>query len=262
MFTRERETQATNSNASNFIAIYTNKLSSSSSSTMTTIYSMKIAIREKKMSVTCRLKQRALDNGKLFNCVKQQHQQHVDFKLPGERCGFTRRIEEKMSLKCIIETDDRAVVSLALLQKQSPILEAYANKLPIMTMNASRFLYTVEAFTYRNRNIDSTTAVQQALNFYFETDKKFRDVNLPPNQQFSDLLHRLKSSGYDDYIFELAREINLNVDLAISRQLIVRYIKHDSPASTRSSSIGFLTVIHDGDRWFVKTTKTPIATEK
>lgn len=200
--------------------------------------------------IATRLKRQAIDNGKLFTiqCIPT-------ISLPGEQCGFKRVIEKKQPINCLIETDERAVVSLALTQKQSSILGTYANKLPIMTMNVSRYLFTVEAFVFRNANTDSAT---DALDFYIKTDISQRNNDCPANQEFSKLLHRFRTCGYLEYIFELARHLNLNIDVVFNRSIVVRYFRIEQ---TKIVGIGFITVIRDGTKWYVKTTKTPIVTE-
>lgn len=204
------------------------------------------------LDVVSRLKQQAIDAGKIFK-VTSKH----EVNLPDEQCGFKRTIEQKKPVNCILETDSRAVVSLALLRKQSILLGTYANKLPIMTMNVSRYLYTVEAFSYRNANKNATA---QAVDFLISTDIKFR-MKCSPNLEFSNFLHRLRSSGYTDYIFELARTLKLNVDLVFNSTLVVRYLNINAESSTKSRAVGFLTAIHDVDRWYVKTTRNPIVTD-
>lgn len=203
-----------------------------------------------------RIKRKAIENGLLFKSSKKQKQ----LEMPQNQCGFHMSLIPVPELKCFTHVDDRATVSLALVNKKSSILEAYANKLPIMVINVSRLLYTTSAFVLRNRNVSSMSATQQALEFYVKTDLKHRKTSLPPNQQFSQFLHRLKSSGYTDYIFDLARETNLNIDYILDSRVAARYIKvAGEPGKEYSSETGYLTVIHESDnKWYVKTTKTPI----
>lgn len=186
-------------------------------------------------------------------------------KLARQQCGFKRSFEKKTALYCHHSIDQRAVVSLALVKRQSTILGAYANKLPIMTLNVSRFMYTVEAFVFRNYTPNDQTAIQQALDFYVRTDIENRNNKLQPNLQFSEFLHCLRSSGYLKYIFALARKLNLNVDLVIDSSLVARYIRVDvHNVNTPSIGIGYLTVVHpkNGSDWYVKTTKEPIVTDE
>lgn len=199
--------------------------------------------------IATRLKRQAIDNGKMFTIRRTP-----TISLPGEQCGFKRSIEKKHPINCLIETDERAVVSLALTQKQSSILGTYANKLPIMTMNVCRYLYTVEAFVFRNASTDAAT---DALDFYLKTDIANRNNNCQPNLEFSRFLHRLRCCGYLEYIYELARHLNLNIDLVFNRSIVVRYFRTEH---SKTIGIGFITVIRDGTKWYVKTTKTPIVT--
>lgn len=200
--------------------------------------------------VATRLKRQAIDNGKMFSCRNTP-----TISLPGEQCGFRRIIERKHPINCIIETDERAVVSLALTQKQSSILGTYANKLPIMTLNVCRYLYTVEAFVFHNASTDAAT---DALDFYLKTDIAQRNNENQANVEFSKFLHRLRGCGYLEYIFELARHLNLNIDVVFNRTIVVRYFRIEH---SKAIGNGFITVIRDGTKWYVKTTKTPIVTE-
>lgn len=208
------------------------------------------------MNIGEKLRCEALNNGKLFSkslskCSK--------FYLPPEQCGFTRSYETKTPLRWTVNIDLQACLSLAAVNKQNPNLHDYANKTNIMVINVSRLSWTCEAFKFLNQ-VSQTTVNEQALQFYFKTDYKHRDKKLPPNHQFSNFLHRLKSSGYLDYIFDLAREINLNVDIILSGNQFVRYQKThvNLKGKVTSTAIGYITAIQHGDRWYVKTTQFPV----
>lgn len=190
-------------------------------------------------------------------------------KFSAEQCGFKRTFEKNIPLECCISIDPRSVVSLALVKRQSTILGAYANKLPIMAINVCRLLYTIEAFKYRDLTREFQTPIQQAIDFYVGTDIAHRNTKLAPNHQFSEFLHCLRTTGYLEYIFDLARHLNLNVDLIVGNHLFVRYIRVDvSDKESRSIGIGFMTVLHrvtskgghtnHGSEWYVKTTREPI----
>jgi len=216
-------------------------------------------------SILENIRRKALNDGKMFT-VPQKRNDLIEPKLelPNEQCGFTRTFETKCPLKCIIEIDCRAVVSLALINKQSEILKCYANKLPIMVLNISRLLYTTEAFAIQ-RNSDGGDGVlvsQKALEFFLKTDLEHcKTDDLPPNEKFSNFIHRLKSTGYIEYIFALARELNLNVDFVINSNVICRYKKLNTVNGLTSTGTGYLTVVHNENRWYVKTTTTPICTD-
>lgn len=209
--------------------------------------------------ISMRLKRRAVENGKIFSIKIPK-----TMTLPGDQCGFKRTIENRKQITGFTETDYRAVVSLALTQKQSEILGTYANKLPIMTMNVSRYLYTVEAFVYRDYKEDASA---QAIDFLISTDIKYRSDYIDsqnrcqPNLEFSKFLHRLRSCGYCEYIFELARHLSLNVDLVFSKEIVIRYFLLDSVLKKNNTAVGFLTAITNGDKWYVKTTKNPLVTD-
>lgn len=210
------------------------------------------------MSFLESLKRKAIDDGKLFILKNKKTQ----FETPKDQCGFKMTLLPIHSMVCRAEVDPYAVVSLALVNQRSSMLDSYANKLPIMAINVLRLLYTVETFTLKNQNTNYISPEQQALEFYVQTDLKYRDSKLPPNEQFSEFLHRLRSCGYRDYIFELARETNANIDYIFDSKVAARYIKIANDSNKiYSTSIGFITAIHEpNNEWYVKTTKTPIIT--
>lgn len=200
------------------------------------------------------LKRKCLSDGKLFAVSSNSKRPCLlpSLPIPKQRSGFNMEIISMSKMRCQIEIDHRAVVSLALINQHSCVLESYANKLPIMSINVVRLLYTIEAFNMRNQtSINSPT--EQALEFYIRTDLKYRNKRLPANRQFSDFLHRLRSSGYTDYIFDLATELNFSVDLITPPLSAVRYTKLGYP-------IGILTAINDAtnNRWYVKTSNKSI----
>lgn len=204
------------------------------------------------------LKNLALKKGKLFPIPNDRTNR---FQLPDEKCGFECEILKKKDLRCYCENDPRHVISLAIINSNSCILQPYGGKTAIMFINVMRFMYTIEAFGLRNTQ-DESSILEQALDFYIRTDFKHRNVDLPPNHQFSELLHLLKKSGYTEYIFDLATELNLNVDLILNTNTVARYkkIKFTSDDQPIKAAIGYLTVLINDGNWYVKTSYIPIAT--
>lgn len=162
--------------------------------------------------------------------------------LPKQHCGYECNVYKRRSVKCNTEYDPRAVVSLALLNWKTPILQAYANKIPLMCINASRLQYTLDAFDYGGYRATALAAendndtVGLALQFLIETDITQIPVSLEPNERFSQLLHTLRSSGYENYIFALARRLELDVDLAQCKQdcnvnIVFRYKRRDTESA-------------------------------
>lgn len=189
------------------------------------------------------------------------------------RCGFNKSyIKNEAVLHCIPIADSRATVSLALINSQCSILQKYANKLPIMTINVSRLLYTIEAFVFVSSDnpAQRNDCLRNALEFYIDTDLCFNvkhSKHLPANERFSEFLHRLRSNGYYDYIFELATRLNLNVDVINHNNIrvVTRYQRIDRKLKNEISSrqtvigVGYLTAVQQNEnRWYVKITKTPI----
>lgn len=203
------------------------------------------------------LKNLALKKGKLFPV---QNDEKNRFQLPTEKCGFEYEIINKKDLRCYCENDPRYLISLACVNSNSCILQPYGGKTAIMFINVVRFTYTIEAFSLRNTQ-DESSIFAQALDFYIRTDFKYRNINSLPNQQFSELLHLLKKSGYMEYIFDLAAELNLNIDLILNTNSVARYKKitfiSDKPIK---AAIGYLTVLINNDDWYVKTSYIPLTT--
>lgn len=247
------------------------------------------------MSFLDNLKRKALNDGKLFKTYPQSGSKrdingriielpsNCKLNLPTEQYGFIRTFERKWPLKCVVDLDCRSVVSLALINRQSEILQCYANKLPIMVINTARLLYTTEAFALQLQRVGGGEASvsQRALEFYIETDLKhcstFSTYNAnsnniddfnndsqpyPPNEKFSNFIHRLRSNGYMDYIFELARRLNLNVDYVVDRNIVCRYKRVETSNTNVSLGSGYLTVVQNENRWYVKTTTAPICTNE
>lgn len=230
-------------------------------------YNSTAALRQEKKQNTLFAANNAYDSAELptqnsiqslIRCSLRNNNTYI----PGYEIGFRRYIESKKPIACQQQIDTRAVVSLALLHQYNDILGSYANKLPILTINVSRFMYTVEAFNFRNQT-QQNTINQQALNFYIQQDIKFceRFIEYPANQRFSIFLHLLRSNGYREYYFNLARQTNLNIDYIVTQHTVIRYIRTDDSLESNSIGFGFLTVLRDGIKWFVKTTKDPIVTD-
>lgn len=236
------------------------------------------------------LKRKALESNKNFlNDINIcNNRTAYAFKTPPSQIGFRLVFENRKPYSVHLEHDPRGQVSLALVNKNSSILKLYSDKLNVFTINVARFYYTVEAFAFRNNQSDETFPITtQALTFYVETDLKYCSVDvlkqnraiknnitskmlqedataydilddIKPNEQFSEILHKFKSNGYMEYIFDLAREIRLNVDLVFNETIIARYLL-DSGTET-DPAIGFLTVRNHVDQWYVKTSKDPLFT--
>jgi hypothetical protein len=218
--------------------------------------------------------------------------QTLKIPMPGPKPGFAHSIVtlggNGLQLRGELSIDERAVTSILDANHNSSALAAYRDKLPIMLLNRSRLHYTVEAFAMLQRTVDGVTPTQQALRFYLETDQQYshRDLQLPANERFSQMLHRLRANGYESYIFELARAVRANVDLVVgdvSRVVGHRYLlltdDEDNGTTTtltgggttamaatmdcrlksnNSPANGFITALTDnGDYWCVKTTLTP-----
>lgn len=115
-----------------------------------------------------------------------------------------------MSMSCDSSTDDN-----------SDIFMRYRNKLPIISLNVSRLVWTFHTFRHRlaeNENYDEAKIMKICIDFYLATDYKHlaKNENLP-NLNFSNYLHKLRTNGYLDYAMSLALANSLDVDFISSR---------------------------------------------
>lgn len=177
--------------------------------------------------------------------------------LTRDRCGFVRTFERRQTgVTCRLKIDPKMVISLASWHRCISVLGKYMNKAPIMTINAMRYLYTLEAFKLSGNGVALQQQQQhfpmpckqqkyapttitgniedRALEYYLRTDIKWVNELVQQktctsaeqrgaNFQFSQLLHRLRSTGYPAYIFQLAYDLNLNIDFLINSTTCVRY---------------------------------------
>lgn len=172
------------------------------------------------------------------------------------QAGFKpcERMRVRWPTRACLTIDPRAVTSLALVNAHCPALAAYASKLPIMAVNVGRLLATIEAFAaFATTPLGSSvgsgelnpqrlpanpgydwcavrTSADRALWFLVATDIKYAhgpaELRYPPNERFSALLHRLRSSGYEEYFFDLGRALYATVDFVygdVNRASMFRY---------------------------------------
>lgn len=153
---------------------------------------------------------------------------------PNAPQGFELNVMQRIyTFDCNVDlVDIDATLSLSLIATTEVSDAAtYADKLDIMCVNAARLAYSAEAMSLMPVPGPHETAVRRALDFYVRCDVARR----PPtdardsqsNETFSDLLHRLKSCGYVEYIFDLACFAGLSVDLVYKPNLLYRYTNRD-----------------------------------
>lgn len=137
-------------------------------------------------------------------------------------------------------------------------MEVYISKLPLMCLNASRLVYTTRAFGYKknpNWNIGL-----KALDFYLKYDTSYSNhhqltassgiIDLSTNLDFSNLLHRLRSSGYLEYIIELGRCLAYDVEVILGgdnkrKVYVYKYVGGGLFAE------GVLTAYYNEAQWYV-----------
>lgn len=201
------------------------------------------------------IRQQAIFEGKYFTVVQDECSK---LDVPDEQEGFDLSFVPKAPLRTTIDFDLDNVSSLVMVNRDCELLNIFANKLPLLLINNYRLMWTAQTFNLK-KSIDSQSAAQQALEFYLKTDiEHIRKKNLKPNEQFSELLHLLKKTGYLEYVFALARTLHLNVDYVMCGNSVARFHK-TGPGSRKKGATGYITVVRHECKWYVKTTQTPIA---
>lgn len=197
------------------------------------IYTQKIECFQKMISAKQQIKRKVLEDGRNFRNIGYENiddeyknvwfnDYHRKLTIPNRFCGFELFVLQRNPLYFRMKHDRRAVISLALISPKTRCLAAYANKLPIMSINAYRYFYTRQIFEIcRGDAIDLNESV---LDFYISTDLQMRIESLPANEQFSETLHRLRCNGYERYFVELARKFQINLDLVYDSKLVYRYL--------------------------------------
>lgn len=82
-------------------------------------------------------------------------------------------------------------------------------------------------------------------------------ATLPPNELFSEFLHLLRTDGYENYIFHLARRTDAHVDLLVSKDLLFQYKNF----SNRVIDNKTVTATFNDAHWYVNITTQPGETE-
>lgn len=148
--------------------------------------------------------------------------------------GFELNVLQRIcNFDCNVDlVDSDATLSLSLIATTDiSDAAAYADKLDVMCVNAARLAYSAEVMSLMPVPNAHESAVKRALDFYVRCDVSRRPLIYSKfsqsNETFSDLLHRLKSCGYVEYIFDLARVAGLSVDLVYKPSLLYRYTNQD-----------------------------------
>lgn len=192
------------------------------------------------------IKKTAIEGGKILNTKCE-----TDFsKLAHSYCGYELEIYKIEEREPVGFIDPDLTVSLAQIPHQTSYLKKYHTKLPIMCVNVLRLTNTTDIFAF----FDYKSPGSLALDFILEHDIKNNDeeLRLSPNHRFSTLLHKLKSTGDEKYIFALANKLQLNVDLIKSPTVLYRYKR----PSVNSAPRGLLTALQYNEHWYVKITHT------
>jgi len=175
-----------------------------------------------------------------------------EYKYLPKKCyyDYILTVESINALTIHITTDPRSVISIALLDKSLDCLTAYSDILPILAINESRFEYTCNAFYHAS---SSSYTFNDAIQFYINTDLKQIQNEKSQNVKTSKLIHYLQSSGYENYIFQLADKLKVNIDIIhLPKNTVYCYTKYDVALSSR------ITAIYHNGYWYVVTSSTPI----
>lgn len=192
---------------------------------------------------------------------------------PEEQCDFNMKILKCNYIPKLDYIDTRRVVSLACLADifddgacaNVSFLEKYSGKIPLMCINSSRLVYTTRAFIFRNR--PDWDNIVDPLNFYLKVDSgylenQYSNANRAarePNLEFSKLLHCLRSSGYIEYIFELARHLRYHVELVLSANKNLVYVYK---YTAEQVAYGVLTALYHETQWYVYVSYNSIVRDK
>ncbi|MGI4816409.1 MAG: hypothetical protein ACRYE7_00215 [Janthinobacterium lividum] len=137
-------------------------------------------------------------------------------------------------------------------------MEAYVSKLSLMCLNVNRLVYTTRAFSFRK--IPDWNVGLKALDFYLRHDTSFTNHQLATNSvighttnlDFSTLLHRLRSSGYLEYIVELGRCLEYDVEVVLGHDKQKVYVYKYVGTSVVE---GVLTAYYNETQWYVYISK-------
>lgn len=167
------------------------------------------------------IKEQALNNGVLIENERWRELNNLPHTFPQHNLNIIVKDLTQHIPQSFI--DPEISISLATYSdvcrtKEPNLLCYYANKLPIMCVNASRLKYVIDCFKYiQGTQID-------ALNFIIQTSiQQVHDSEDPSNLKFSRLLHNLKSTGDEFFFCKLAERIGLDIDIVKTNNLIYRY---------------------------------------
>lgn len=172
-----------------------------------------------------------------FSAVDSKVNQILELLLNNVPLGFSKpNIRSCPKIRFSTNTDGNAQISATLINPNLQYLSQTTSKLPMITFNVRKLKYTVSCLEYArqficvdrilNRYIgdynskkhdesgETAKLITLALNFLIFTDLTIaEDSKIPDNQKFSNSLHRLRSTGYLEYIFRLAYLLRFDVDL-------------------------------------------------
>lgn len=171
-------------------------------------------------------------------------------EIPRNYCGYVR-FKLKRELFHFSPPKHRCYVSLAMYNFNSPLLKAYANKLPIMCINTYRLEYTINAFRLSSiHNFD----IPEALEFYLKFEIENIDMSVSQNFRFSKLLHSLKTSGSEKYIVMLATYLEFSFDIIQPYGYVYRYQTKKQIDNFHAPAYGVLTSLQINKDWIVEPT--------
>lgn len=183
------------------------------------------------------------DSTGIWEYVKPTVSNRIGGELALSSCvpGFVHSREFIKPLSWQIKYDPHAIVSLILMDYNLDYLTEFCNMLPIMAINVSRLVYTIDAFAISKPE----HTYNDALKFYIQTDVNHVSKITDGNLRFSIMLHCLQSSGYEEYILELCRYLDLNANIIPQSHIVHRYknIKY---------SLADVTAIYHEHYWYVQ----------
>lgn len=169
-------------------------------------------------------------------------------EIPRNYCGYVR-FKLRRELFHFYPPKYHCYVSLAMYDFNTPLLKAYANKLPIMCINTYRLEYTINAFRLSStRNFD----IPEALEFYLKYEIENIDMTISQNLRFSKLLHSLKTTGSEKYIVMLATYLEFSFDIIQKYGYVYRYQTRKQIDNSNAPSYGVLTSFQIDKNWIVE----------
>lgn len=149
---------------------------------------------------------------------------------------------------------EQRYISLALFQIESPLLEVYSNKVPIMVINGNTLKLTIDCFEISEPH--QATSNKSAIDYLLIYNTSRLDLTLEPNERFSTFLHYLQEPLSLQYVLQLGKHFNFIVDYILNEDKIKRCVPPQL-CFLETNCKGFITVAVRNNHWCAIVSKTP-----